>query len=186
MGIIRQLPPAVINQIAAGEVVERPASVVKELLENAIDARATRVDLTVERGGKDLVRVADNGAGDGRRRPAAGVSAARDQQAGRRRGPVPGPDAGLPGRGAGGDRRGLQGPLPDAARRRPSRVGAHDRGGIFGPVKECGCSAGTVIEVRNLFYNIPVRRTFLKSDMTEAGHVVEMFSGSRWRIRRST
>src|SRR6516164_11579850 len=63
MGIIRQLPPSVVNQIAAGEVVERPASGVKELLENAIDAKATRIDLTVERGGKDLVRVADNGLG---------------------------------------------------------------------------------------------------------------------------
>src|SRR5262249_48865400 len=63
MGIIRQLPPSVVNQIAAGEVIERPASVVKELLENAIDARAARVDLTVERGGKDLVRVVDNGQG---------------------------------------------------------------------------------------------------------------------------
>ena len=177
MGVIRQLPPSVVNQIAAGEVVERPASVVKELLENAIDAGATRVDVSVERGGKDLVRIADNGVGDVLGRPAARLPAPRDQQAGRGRGPVPGADAGLPGRGPGGHRRGFQGAVPDPPGRRRRRAPrSRSKPGIAGPIRSCGCPPGTVMEVRNLFFNTPVRRTFLKSDTTEAGHVAETFA----------
>jgi DNA mismatch repair protein MutL len=176
MGIIHQLSPTVINQIAAGEVVERPASVVKELLENAIDAQATRIDLTVERGGKDLVRVSDNGVG-----------MAPDDLL-----PAFQPHATSKLIGADDLYRiqtlGFRGEALAAiaeiakVRCQTRQAGAAEgseltiEGGAFGPVKTCGCPAGTVIEVRNLFYNIPVRRTFLKSDMTESGHVVEMFS----------
>src|SRR6188508_3341595 len=60
---IEQLSPSVVNKIAAGEVIERPASVVKELMENSVDAGATRIDVTVEQGGGELVRIADNGCG---------------------------------------------------------------------------------------------------------------------------
>ena len=176
MGIIRELPASVINQIAAGEVVERPASVVKELLENAIDAGATRVEVTVERGGKDLVRVADDGKGMDRDdlpvafRPHATSKLAGAEDLFR--------IATLGFRGE------ALAAIAEVARVRcqsrtaDAAVGAEltIEGGVAGPIKDCGCPPGTVIEVRNLFYNTPVRRTFLKSDATEAGHVAEAFT----------
>ncbi len=176
MGIIRQLPVAVINQIAAGEVVERPASVVKELLENAVDAQATRIDLAVERGGKDLVRVADNGVGMSaddlvlafQPHATSKLVAAEDLFRVRTL----------------GFRGEALAAIAEVARVRcqTRETGAPEgselliEGGIAGPVKNCGGPVGTVVEVRNLFHNTPVRRTFLKSDLTESGHVVEMFS----------
>jgi DNA mismatch repair protein MutL len=176
MGIIRQLTSAVINQIAAGEVVERPASVVKELLENAIDAEATRIDLSVERGGKDLVRVADNGVG----MTADDLIPAFQPHATSK---LADADDLFRVRTLGFRGEALAAIAEVAKVRCQTRhaEGAEGselliEGGIFGPVKKCGCPPGTVIEVRNLFYNIPVRRTFLKSDMTESGHVADMFS----------
>src|ERR1700677_1903576 len=176
MGIIRQLSPAVINQIAAGEVVERPASVVKELLENAIDAQATRIDLSVERGGKDLVRVADNGLGMAPDdlvlafQPHATSKLAEADDLFRIR------TLGFRGEALAA--------ISEVAKLRcqTRQAGAGEgselliEGGVFSSVRNCGCSPGTVIEVRNLFYNTPVRRTFLKSDLTESGHVADMFS----------
>jgi DNA mismatch repair protein MutL len=176
MGIIRQLPQAVVNQIAAGEVVERPSSVVKELLENAIDAQATRIDLTVERGGKDLVRVADNGVGMLHEdlvpafQPHATSKLAEADDLYRIH------TLGFRGEALAA--------IAEIAKVRcqTRQAGAAEgselsiEGGTSGPIKACGCPVGTVIEVRNLFFNVPVRRAFLKSDVTESGHVVEMFS----------
>ena len=176
MGIIRELPASVINQIAAGEVVERPASVVKELLENAIDAGATRIELAVERGGKDLVRVADDGKGMDRDdlalafRPHATSKLETADDLFRVR------TLGFRGEALAA--------IAEVSRVRcwtrqhdaPTGLEVKIDAGAAGPISDCGCPPGTVIEVRNLFFNTPVRRTFLKSDQTEAGHVAEMFS----------
>ncbi len=174
MGIIHELPPAVINQIAAGEVVERPASVVKELLENAIDAGASRVEVSVERGGKDLVRVADDGRGMDRDdlllafRPHATSKLAEAGDLCHIR------TLGFRGEA-------LAAIAEIAKVRCQTRMAGADAGseltieaGQAGPIRDCGCPVGTVLEVRNLFFNTPVRRTFLKADATEAGHVAEM------------
>ncbi|QDV33872.1 DNA mismatch repair endonuclease MutL [Tautonia plasticadhaerens] len=176
MGQIRELPPSVVNQIAAGEVVERPASVVKELLENAIDAGSTRVELSVERGGRDLVRVADDGSGIAREdlplafRPHATskLVGAEDLHSIRTL----------------GFRGEALAAIAEISRVRcqtrtaDSEVGSEIRieGGEASEIKDCGCPVGTSFEIRNLFFNTPVRRTFLKSDTTEAGHVAEMFT----------
>jgi DNA mismatch repair protein MutL len=176
MGIIRQLPQAVINQIAAGEVVERPASVVKELLENALDARATRIDLSVERGGKDLVRIADNGTG---MTPDDLVLAFQPHATSK----LADADDLFRIRTLGFRGEALAAIAEVAKVRCQTRpadteVGSElvIEGGVFSPIKNCGSPPGTVIEVRNLFYNTPVRRAFLKSDLTESGHVGDMFA----------
>ncbi len=178
MGIIRRLSPAVINQIAAGEVVERPASVVKELLENAIDAGATRIDVTVERGGKDLIRVADDGKGMAPEdlplafQPHATSKLAEADDLFR--------IATLGFRGEALAAIAEVAKVRCQTRRADAAEGSElvVEGGVSGEVQTCGGPPGTVIEVRNLFFNTPVRRTFLKSDSTEAGHVADAF----WRV----
>lgn len=176
MGIINQLPASVINQIAAGEVVERPSSVVKELLENTIDAGARRVDVTVERGGKDLIRISDDGSGIAiDDLPLAFMPHATSKLA------VADDLWRIATLGFRGEAL--------AAIAEVSRVRCQSRatdasegaelvieGGQAGPVQPSGCPVGTVLEVRNLFFNTPVRRSFLKSDSTEAGHVLDTFS----------
>jgi DNA mismatch repair protein MutL len=173
VGIIRELPPSVINQIAAGEVVERPSSVVKELLENAIDAGATRVEVSVERGGKDLIRVADDGQGMD---PDDLLLAFRPHATSK----LASADDLFHVRTLGFRGEALAAIAEIAKVRCQSRTAGASKGseitiegGVASPVRDCAGPPGTVIEVRNLFYNTPVRRTFLRADTTEAGHVAE-------------
>ncbi|HET9358442.1 MAG TPA: DNA mismatch repair endonuclease MutL [Vicinamibacterales bacterium] len=171
MGKIRQLPADLANQIAAGEVVERPASVVKELIENSIDAGARRIVVTAEFGGKRLVRVDDDGEGMGPED--ARLAIERHATSKIRKADDLGRIATLGFRGEA---------LPSIAsvshfalrsRARGENSGTEVRvnGGTIESVVEAGLPEGTSIEVADLFYNLPARRKFLKSDAAEAAQV---------------
>jgi DNA mismatch repair protein MutL len=171
MGSIHRLPPDLANQIAAGEVVERPASVVKELIENSIDAGARRIAITIEMGGKKLLRVEDDGTGMGpedarlsiERHATSKILRADDLER----------IATLGFRGEA---------LPSIAsvshfrlrtRARGAGTGTEIRvnGGAVASVTETGMPEGTAIEVGDVFYNLPARRKFLKSDAAESAQV---------------
>jgi DNA mismatch repair protein MutL len=171
MGRIRRLPEDLANQIAAGEVVERPASVVKELVENAIDAGAIRITITAEYGGKKLIRVEDDGHGmdpeDARlcldRHATSKIRRAEDLAA-------------IVTLGFRGEA------LPSIASVSHFRLRTRPKGadsgtevrinaGAVESVVEAGGPEGTLVEVADVFYNMPARRKFLKSDAAESGQI---------------
>ncbi len=176
MGRVQSLPDDVINHIAAGEVVERPASVVKELIENALDAQARSVHVTAQGGGIDLIQVDDDGIGMDaddathcfQRHATSKLRTLSDM--------------------ASLDTMGFRGEaLPSIAA--VSRVQMTTRcaadvagtqviieGGHVERVESCGAPPGTSFRIADLFYNTPARRKFLKSPATESGHIVQCFT----------
>ena len=170
------LPPHVVNKIAAGEVVERPASVVKELMENAIDAEARRIDVALEQGGVELVRVVDDGCGLA---PDELLLAVTSHATSKIRS-----DEDLMAVGTLGFRGEALASIASVSRmilrsrQSESTAGAELEivGGTHREVAPCGCPVGTLIEVRQLFFNTPVRRKFLRTTQTEMASASEAFT----------
>ncbi|MGE3844837.1 MAG: DNA mismatch repair endonuclease MutL [Vicinamibacterales bacterium] len=171
MPVISRLPPELANQIAAGEVVERPASVVKELCENAIDAEARRIRVDMELGGKRLIRVED----DGRGMDAEDAELALERHATSkiRRAEDLAAIGTLGFRGEALPSIASVSRLTLRSRARGSAAGTEVRvnGGVVSSVRAVGTPEGTIIEVGDLFYNLPARRKFLKADSAEAAQV---------------
>jgi DNA mismatch repair protein MutL len=176
MPIIRQLPVSLVNKIAAGEVIERPASVVKEMLENSIDAGSDLIEVMVSGGGIDLLRISDNGCGIEPEQlelalaPHATSKLADSEDL-------------FDVRTLGFRGEALASIAEISHMTLRSRVASSDggyelraQGSDREPIKPCAMNVGTTIEVRHLFFNTPVRRKFMKTPSTEMGHVIEAFT----------
>ncbi len=173
MPTICQLPTSVINKIAAGEVIERPASVVKELLENSLDAGATRVDVVVEKGGAESIRITDDGCGI----PADQLGLAAASHATSK---ISDADdlfhvetLGFRGEALASIAEISRFTLRSRPANCESGAELEIVGGQAEPIRPVGCPQGTSIEVRQLFFNTPVRHKFLKTTQTEMGHITE-------------
>lgn len=173
---IQQLDAQVINRIAAGEVIERPASVVKELLENSVDALSTRIDIDIGGGGVDLIRISDNGEGMHPEDLELAVTSHATSKIQC--------DSDLAKVSTMGFRGEALASIASISRfrirtkRAEASIGQEleSEGGIIRTHRECGCPTGTTIEVRNLFFNTPARRKFLKRPSTEFGRISDQFA----------
>ena len=175
---IERLDERTVQRIAAGEVVERPASVVKELVENSLDAGASRVAVSVEAGGTEGIRVRDDGVGI----PDDQLEAAVAEHATSKIGDIEDLDRGVATLGFRGEALYTVGAVSRlTVRSRPPEAEAGAEitvaGGDVGEVRPAGCPAGTTVEVDDLFYNTPAREKFLKRTATEFDHVNTVATG---------
>src|SRR6266403_5941378 len=175
MHAIRPLPDQLINQIAAGEVVERPAAALKELLENSLDAGATHVDIDLAGGGVKLIRVADDGMGIDRedllfavaRHATSKISSASDLEA---IGTL-----GFRGEALASIAAVSRLALTSRSRTKPHAWRIEVDGGEVGAPQPAALASGTTVTVQELYFNTPARRKFLRTDATEFGHCEEAF-----------
>ncbi len=161
MPTIRQLPPSVVNKIAAGEVIERPASVVKELLENAVDAGSGRVDVALAAGGMDLIRISDDGCGIAPEQLVLAISSHATSKIADADDLFRVGTFGFRGEALASIAEVSQLRLRSRPREAESGAELEVDGGKRTEVMPCGSPTGTTIEVRNLFFNTPVRRKFM-------------------------
>ncbi|HEX6824220.1 MAG TPA: DNA mismatch repair endonuclease MutL [Candidatus Sulfotelmatobacter sp.] len=174
MARIHVLSETVANQIAAGEVVERPASVVKEMLENSLDAAATRIKISVEAGGKKLIQITDNGCGMVRddamlafeRHATSKIKNAEDL--------LSVSTLGFRGEALPSIASVSRLRLETRAAEEPSGTVVEINGGKIARVEEAGLPLGTSITVRDLFFNVPARKKFLKAESTELSHIASL------------
>lgn len=173
--IIQILPDALANQIAAGEVIQRPASAVKELLENAIDANATEIRLIIKEGGKNFIQVSDNGSGmsetDARlafeRHATSKLRTSEDL-------------FNITTKGFRGEALASIAAVAKVivkTKREEDTTGTQieiDASKVVSH-EPCSCAVGTIFTIKNLFYNVPARRKFLKSDQVEFRHIIDEF-----------
>src|ERR671935_1508305 len=174
MGRIHVLPEHVANKIAAGEVVERPASVVKELLENALDAGGQRIRINIEAGGKRLIQITDDGCGMGRddamlafeRHATSKIKSVDDL--------LSVSTLGFRGEALPSIASVSRLRLETRAAQDPAGSVIEINGGKMQRVEEAGLPEGTSISVRDLFFNVPARKKFLKAESTELSHIASL------------
>ncbi|MFC5741646.1 DNA mismatch repair endonuclease MutL [Dyella tabacisoli] len=174
MSAIRPLPPELINQIAAGEVIERPSSVVKELVENSLDAGATRIEVEIEQGGSRLIRVRDDGGGIAQDELQLAVASHATSKIGSFDDLEHVASMGFRGEALASVSSVARFALTSRARGQDAAFRIEVDGGKAQAARPAQHPQGSSVEVRDLFYNVPARRKFLRAERTEFAHIDDL------------